>query len=475
LIKQGSPEIDMESANDKPIEKLVKNILETRFEDIERPVIEQAKLRIIDTIGCLIGGAADPGNPELVELLTNQGGRREATILIYGGKVPVGHAAMANSILCRSFDYEPVSPIIDNRIVPAHISATSVMTALSLAEMLGTTGRELITAMLVGEDMTARVLAASGFNIDLGWDGNGTANAFAATAIAGRLLDLNYNQLRHAFGLALSQMAGTMQNIWDGSPAFKLPQGLSARNGIFSAQLAAIGWTGPDDALMGPNGYYHLYTNGILKPDILTKELGRRYYADRAIKPYPACRATHAPIACALSMVDRYEIKAEDIQKVSLFMPRWNLDNFCGKPLNFGLFPHADAAFSYQYTVAVALMYGSVRPRHFQAEVITDPATLDFVKRVRLLPWPDEEKQDIGIKIELRDGREFFEISRDAKGDFIDNPMSNEEFYDKFWDNVEYSQKIPKANTEILLSRLQNLEKKNNIVDLIGYLVADRG
>jgi 2-methylcitrate dehydratase PrpD len=227
--------------------------------------------------------------------------------------------------------------------------------------------------------------------------------------------------------------------------------------------------------LMGLNGYYRLYTNGILKPDLLTKELGSRYYADRAIKPYPACRATHAPIACALSMVERYEIKAEDIQKVFLFMPRWNLDNFCGKPLNFGLFPHADAAFSYQYTVAVALMYGSVRPRHFQAEVITDPATLDFVKRVRLLPWPDEEKQDIGIKIELRDGREFFEISRDAKGDFIDNPMSNEEFYDKFWDNVEYSQKIPKANTEILLSRLQNLEKKNNIVDLIGYLVADRG
>ena len=53
----------MESANNRPIEKLVKNILKTRFEDINPVVIEQAKLRIIDTIGCLIGGGADPGGP----------------------------------------------------------------------------------------------------------------------------------------------------------------------------------------------------------------------------------------------------------------------------------------------------------------------------------------------------------------------------------------------------------------------------
>ena len=45
----------------------------------------------------------------------------------------------------------------------------------------------------------------------------------------------------------------------DATTAFKLQQGTSARNGIFSAQLAKAGWTGPSDALQGEFGTDFLF------------------------------------------------------------------------------------------------------------------------------------------------------------------------------------------------------------------------
>ena len=168
--------------------------------------------------------------------------------------------------MARSFDFEPVSPLVDGVSCPGHISGTTIPTAFTLAEMVNASGKELITALLVGDDTAARILAGSGFGFALGWDGVGTVNTFGVTATAGRLFGLDKLQLRNAFGIALNQLGTTFQSFWDGTTAFKLPQGLAARGGITSAQLAKAGWTGPEDALMSKFGYYKMFTEGCKKP-----------------------------------------------------------------------------------------------------------------------------------------------------------------------------------------------------------------
>jgi 2-methylcitrate dehydratase PrpD len=222
-------------------ELMLENALATRFENFDKDTLETTKYRIIDTLGCLIGGATDAGNPELVKLIKEDGGKKEATILIYGGRAPVAAAALVNCIMARSFDFGPVSPLVEGVSWPGHISETTVPTALTLAEVADASGRDMITALLVGDDIAARILAGSGFGFSLGWDGVGTVNTFGVTAMAGRLLGLNKIQLRHAFGIALNQMGTTFQSFWDGTTAFKLPQGLAARGGITSVQLAGQG------------------------------------------------------------------------------------------------------------------------------------------------------------------------------------------------------------------------------------------
>ena len=448
------------------MDKIVANVLETRFEDIDKEVLQNAKERIIDTVGCLIGGAGDPSNPELVRLIMDYGGKRESTILMYGGKVPAAHAAMVNSILCRSFDYEPVSPVVENKMAPGHVTGTTVMTAMSLSEAVGAGGRELITALLLGDDLAARLANTSSPCLTLGWDGNGTFNAFAATAIAGRLLKLDADQLRNAFGLVLNQLSGSAQNIWEGNTAFKLPIGLAARNGIFSAQLALAGWTAPRDALLSEFGFYRLFTDGIKDSELLTKDLGKAYWGERTFKPYPSCRATHGLIDCALEIVQKNHIESKNIREAVAYMPSLRIGNFCGQPWETGEFPHGNAIFSYRFTIATALLNKSVRPRHFTTEAIHNSETNALIRRIKFA-----EGEGVNLKVIMNDGTEYTAESRIAKGEIPGNPMSQEELSAKFWDNVEFANRHARDNVERLLSLLEKIEDLHNVNELVQLLV----
>ena len=453
------------------IEKLSTNVVETSFENFDAETLEQTKYRIIDTIGCLIGGSGDVGNPELVKLLRDEGGKVEATILVHGGKVPVGNAALVNSAMARSFDFEPVSPFVDGINTPGHVSGTTVPTVISMSEAVDASGKDMITTLLVGDDVAARLLAASGFGFTLGWDGTGTVNAFGATAIAGRLLGLDKLQMRHAFGIVLNQIGSTFQIIWDGTIAFKLPQGISARAGIFSAQLARAGWTGPKDALFSKFGYYKMFTEGCQKPEYLTTDLGNVYYYDGTIKPYPCCRIPHAAIDCALDIMHKYKVEADDIKSVRLDLAQGGIDHKCGEPLVLGDFPHGNAAFSYHYAVATAFVHGCVKPEHFTEDAIRDPRTAIFMEKIKLAPSAYVKFEAAKVTVTMYDGREFAESCDIARGNPL-NPLSKDEILDKFWTNVEFCGRISKEKAEELLQMLLNLEKLDKVRKLIPLMIA---
>jgi 2-methylcitrate dehydratase PrpD len=454
------------------LESIIENALETRYENFSKDTLETTKYRIIDTLGCLIGGATDAGNPELVKLVKENGGRAEATILVHGGKAPVAEAALVNAIMARSFDFGPVSPLVERVSCPGHTSETTVPTALSLAEVADAGGRDMITALLVGDDIAARILAASGFGFSLGWDGVGTVNAFGVTAMAGRFLDLNKSQLRHAFGIALNLLGTTFQSIWDGAAAFKLPQGLAARAGIFAAQLAKAGWTGPEDALTSKFGYYKMFTEGMKKPALLTRDLGRKYYYDGTIKPYPCCRIPHAAIQGALELVGKYRVKAGNIVKVNLDLARGGIDHVCGHPFKIGDFPHANAAFNYEYVTATAFLFGNVRPEHFTEKAIRNPAVAEFIKKIKLTAAEDIPFERARVTVTLKDGRELTETVLNVKGDPLTNPMTPNDIINKFWMNVDFTQKISKKKAEELLDKLLSLEKLDSVRKLIPLLMA---
>jgi 2-methylcitrate dehydratase PrpD len=453
------------------IQALSENVLNTQFEDIDEQTVESAKNRIIDIVGCAIGGSVAGGNKELVDLVRGWGGKEEATLLVFGGKVPAHYAAMVNSIICRSFDFEAMTGVVAGKKIGSHISGSTVPTALALGEATGASGKELITALLVGDDVANRVLLGFDFDFFHGWDGIGTLAIFGTTAIAGRLLGLNSEQMRNAFGLALNLTAGAIQSIWDGATAFKLPQGAAAMNGIFSSTLARAGWTGVDDALLSRFGYYTLYTHGCTHPEMLTKDLGRIYYAENGFKPYPSCGATHMTIDCALALVSRYKLDASDIEEVTISGPRPTINNFVGKPFQIRNFPHCDAIFSLQYTCATALLRKGVKPEHFTEDSIRDPRVNALINKIKIAELPEERGKGFEVKVRMKNGKEYSEYTNVARGNVISKPLTKEEIVAKYMSQVEFSRTINQTDAEKLLESLERLEELNNINRIVKLAV----
>ena len=452
---------------------LCKNIADTRFEDLDEATITNAKNRIIDVLGCVAAGANAECNPELIQLVKDWGGKAEATILIYGGRTVSHNAALVNAVMARSFDFESLGPLVDGRSIPAHISGTTVITATTMAETHGISGKELIASLISGDNLTSRIIAAeSSGGLPPGWDSVGTANSFGAAAIAARIIGLDSRHIKNALGLVFNQMSGSMQNIWDGVPAFKLLQGLSARNGIISAQLARAGWAGPDDPLFGNQGYFNLFAGGCGNPEILTKELGKTYYCDAHFKPYPCCAVSHAAIDCTLFLANNHIPDYRHIKEVVLYVSGSGLNSFLAQPLDVGDFPHAGSAFNYKYHVATALMRKTIKPEHFSEAHIKDPEVMSFMDKIRLeqLPGVERELLRAGVKVTMENGEQYERHTESPKGDPLGNPLSKDEIISKFFSNLEFSQKIDIAKGEKLLSLLDKLEEQENIMNIIDLL-----
>jgi 2-methylcitrate dehydratase PrpD len=451
--------------------QIVQVILDTSFEHLNPTTVQGARERIIDTIGCSIGGANAAGCQMLLGLLREWGGGQEATILAHGGKLPAHNAAMMNSIMARSYDFEPCGCRVADKTTPAHISGTTVPTALAVGEQMAVSGKELLAALILGDDLTARITAASNVNLDSGFEPTGTINMFGAAAIAGKLYNLTARQMTNAFGIVLNQLAGTFQNIFDGGLTFKLPQGLSARAGIFSAALARRGFTGVKEAFFSKYGYFSLYCR-TCEPKYLTKELGKKFYANNTFKAYPCCRSTHAAIDCALELGQAKDISPEEIKEVVVEVAAIGHDFAVGRDFTIREVPQTDASFSLQYTVANALARKSMRLEHFTEDYIKNPAILDLISRIRLKATiPPETPLAAGVRVIMRNGEQYEKRVEVPKGNEMFSPLTTEEKREKFIHNVTFSGTVPLKHAEEALDMLEHLEEIDDIGSISAMLV----
>lgn len=433
--------------------------------------VDRAKVRILDAIGNIAAGVRSSGQREFASLITNWGGRPDATVIGQGVRIPAVHAAMLNAAAMRSFDFEPVGAENENAgQVAAHISGTTIPVAVAVAERLGSTGRELLTALVLGDDITARLAAASGFDVYGGQDNTGTVNVLGATAVAAKLIHLDERRIRHALGIAANQFSGTIDSVNDKTLAFKLPIALSARNAIFSAELAATGFTGPRDAITGRFGYLSLYGNNP-EPKKITRELGQRFYADAVIKPWSCCRASHPSLDAALTIRSRHAVRPETIERVLVHVTSRTKQGFVGQPFEVGESPEVSAAFSIRYTTAVGLLYGTVRPEHLTIERISDPLVTEMIARIELIDsLPPNETLTAEVEILLRSGERYRHRTDAPKGDIHHNPMSAEDVAEKFFANVDFGGSIAVEQARDIAAMIAELERIDDVGSLTKLL-----
>ena len=457
------------------IEKWANHVVETNFTELDVDTIESAKLRIIDVVGCMVAGANAPGCNGLLDLMKEWDGAPQATVVVHGIKAPAHNVAMLNSIMARSYDFGPVIPYVEGKPLPGHISESTIPTALSVAEWQKRTGKEFLTALILGDDIIARVMAACDRVVPGGWEMTGIENVFGTSVIAGKLLGLTSSQLVYAFGIGLNQMGGTMQNIYDGAMTFKFPQGLSARAGVFSGELAKKGYLAIKDSLFSKYGFFPLYYPN-LKKEILTRDLGKKYYSDSCFKIFPSCGATQATIECALNLVREHEISANDIKSIIIEVTPSHLSQPLGQPFKIGEFPQGDAAFNLYYVAANVLLRKDLTLEHYTDQMVRDPNILDLTQKTTILgTFPDSKHTTIArLTVKMKDGREFQSFVDGPRGSPLAKPITRNEIEVKFKNNLAFTKNFFKTKAEEILEMIYNLEKVDDISQLMSLLISPR-
>lgn len=412
-------------------EQLAELVSRTRADDVPSDVRQTAAWWVLDWLGAAIAGLdSGPGRIMLEHSGAQPAGRASCVGLPEGRSPQV--AALHNGAVSHVVEMDDV-----HRAAVIHPAVVVVPAALAVAEQIGASGRDFLTAVVLGYEVAIRVGESVGKTHYFHWHNTSTCGVFGATAAAGWLLGLDRQRLTWALGNAGSQAGGLWEFIAEGANSKVLHSGRAAANGVLAAELAALGFTGASKILEGRQGFFAA-TAPDGNPSAVTAGLGDGWkLPGSSIKPYPSCRHTHAAIDAALELRGEYGIGVQDVERIEIDAYQSTLD-LTDNPTPSH--PYA-AKFSVHYCVARALADGAVRPSDFTDEKIAEPALRDLMLRTSARLDPElnsrvPQQLPARVRMHLQDGRTIEQTILDAKGD-PEAPLSEQELTAKFLGLIE--------------------------------------
>jgi len=413
--------------------------------------VRVARMGFIDTIGTMMVGRKEDSVRILTDVLAPGDGA--ATLTFGGRKATAPEAAWINGTAAHALDYDDVS-------LRGHPSTVLVPAILAEAEVLDSSGSEMITAYVAGYEVWAELaLRETGLLHEKGWHPTGLYGAPAAAAACAKLRKLDAEKTAIAIALGASQSSGLMSNF--GTMTKPFHAGKAAHAGIMAARLAEGGFTANTDALEHPRGFLHAISpqgnedrSGDAKAgkpfQILTHGLG--------IKKYPMCYATHRAIDCILDLIGNSPIQAGDVKKISVSISDNASKVLRNRQPDTGL----AAKFSIQFAMASGIIAKRVGLRELTDGFVQRTDVQDLMKKVEVVTTSEYDPDMPGaakfdsVAVELNDGRtiEGQPVAR-ATG-HPTRPLTDAQLYEKFADCLDAgNSEIP---ADVLFKRLSQIQ-----------------
>ena len=392
--------------------------------------VRSATVGILDMVGVTLAGSRE----EAPRLLAGALDLAPGPSLIFGTRRRVGvlDAALINGTASHALDFDDCS-----NTMGGHPSVPVLSALFALADELGNSGRDFITAYVAGFEVETKIALAVNFHhYTKGWHPTATLGTFGAAAAAARLMGLGGEETAVALALAASFASGIKANF--GTMAKPLHVGHSARNGILAARLAKAGFTAnAQQVFEHEQGFLEVF-NG---PGTYDVERAKRAWAAPfdivspgiGIKQYPCCASTHPAIDAMLEITARRRIEPRDVERVDAWIHARRLRH-TNRPRPATAL---DAKFSLQYVLARAFLDQAVGLAHFEDESWCDARIAALLPRIHVAPYDDsqfahENHFGAAVRITLRDGSVDHARVEQALGRTSDNPVSPERLRRKF-------------------------------------------
>lgn len=448
------------------------------YSDIPADVTANLKDHILDTSGCLVAGASMDWNQRLHELAKRMGGPPEATLIGDGAKVGVAAAAFGNGALGRALDMDDTH--FRNW---EHMHAYLVPLALSVGEWLHSSGEELITAIIAGDEVGSRMGMTVGrgkafmHDPSMGAIENTavtpTGQLFGSVTTAAKLMGLSEDEIVSAMGFVGSFGLFLRQSHREKAHGTPVNTGWAAHAGVMAAMVAQTGLKGPRQVLEGDRGFFE----AIVAPNPydlseLGKDLGTRWESAQATyKMYPAGHGTHYFLTSLRALMQE-GLNPGDVEEIVCRVPQVRIEfHFSPHELVYNPGPY-DARFSLPYLLARTLLDGNVGTASFDEDKVRDPAVLDLARRITHVrdeeAWLPENRGHLIVK--TKDGRT---LERQTPHDQLPGtprmPIPREDILEKFREIV--AMQLNPDETEELLAAFENLEGTADVGEIMRLTV----
>lgn len=430
--------------------------------------IHAAKRMLVDSLGCALGSYE-----ELVpSIIRRVVARRHASpgSPVFGSSVRVqaDQAAFANSAMIRFLDYN------DSYGSTVGIGHASDYIPAALVQLGDETisGELALRAILVEYEVFCRLIDATQLGVEkLDHVVNGAVASAAAASVAN---NLSPEQARHAMSLAVTPnlalqatRLGTL-SMWKGCAA-----GNACRNGVFAAELAAAGLTGPEAPFEGRGGLFAVLGHD---PDLnaLTTNNVRPAILRSHVKRFPSGYFSQGAIEAALEVHQAIDGRTPAEVEVGTF--EFGKRVMAGDPEKWRPTTRETADHSIPYVVACALARGSVTHHDLDESQLDAPEITALLERltVEVDPecmdaWPEACMNRVTVK--FTDGSSESRNVRYYRG-HANNPMSDDELEDKLREQA--GSLIPNEELEALVSAIWSFDEAASADSLFDWRVAER-
>ncbi len=453
-----------------------------KYEHLLPQAIQAAKLFWFDSIGCALGGSRQEDAKILLKHYQAMGGGNgRATTFVSGFKTNPVDAAFLNGHMIRAMDYNDIYWKAD----PCHPSDL-IAAPLALCESEGLGGKDLILATVIAYEIEMRLCEIGRPGVrEYGWH-HATLSAFAAPVAAGRVLNLNVDQMVSAIGISASRTfcpgavtAGKLTNMKNTVDPW------AGRMGAESALLERAGFSGPEHIIDGKEGLFavlgHVQYKGqpaSFDAEGLVKDLPispKSHYRilDCGMKSFPIEALSHAPLTAMMKTLRENNITAGEVKEIKVEVIARAAD-ILGDPHKYRPTSKETADHSLPYCMAVGLVDGMVTPLQFKEERVRDQSLIPIMDKVKVVANEEFETlfpkfQPSRVTITTHDGKSYSTRVDVPKGDPRD-PMTEEEIAVKF--NALGGEVIGRDQCRKLRQRIMSLEHAETLDELLELTIA---
>jgi 2-methylcitrate dehydratase PrpD len=444
-------------------ETFVRFVAETDYSTISDKALANAKMHILDTVGTALVGVSTDTAAIAFDYCKRVGRSDESTIWGTGLKSSASMAAFANGLLGHAIDFDDWDAFIH----AGHPTCMVAAAALSLGEVIGSSGKDLLKAYVLGIEILTKVAANAPNVQDRGFHSTPVLGSLGATIACASLMRLNPEKIKAALGIAASGAGGIHRQ--QGSMVKPFHAANAARNGVEAALLAEKGFTADAAIIEAPRGFCDTFFGpGTCDYEKMTEELGKPYFLESpglGLKLYPCSAPQFLAADAALHLKREHIIRFADVAKMEVSIPPLRYQRHYHPEVKTGL----RGKFAINYVVALAFLDGKLEIDTFNDAKANDPQVQDALRKVQVIV--DETIPEPGpycpVSVELKDGSRFSYAAKVAKG-HPDNPMTDEEVLNKFRSNAK--QVLSPQKSEAVIAKMRNLEAVNNVKELLDLL-----